>query len=59
MSRIYTKWKCKKCKHKFSKYVSFGHPDKDFVFEWVCGHCGYINKLKVKAMPHHWWDYCL
>lgn len=54
MSRIYTKWKCKKCKHKFSKYVSFGHPDKDFVFEWGCGHCGYINKLKVKAMPHRW-----
>lgn len=54
MSRIFTKWKCENCKEQFDRYVSFGHPDKDFVYEWQCGKCGYVNKLKVKAWPRFW-----
>ena len=55
MSRIFTEWKCKKCKHIINKYVSFGHPDNDFVYKWQCEKCGHINELKVKAWPRFWW----
>ena len=54
MSRIFTKWKCKKCKHKFERYVSFGHPPQSFIHEWQCEKCGHINQLKVKAWPRCW-----
>lgn len=54
MSRIFTEWKCKKCKHKFQRYVSFGHPTRSFVYEWECEKCGHVNTLKVKAWPRFW-----
>lgn len=51
MSRIFTFWKCEHCGEEFQKYISFGHPDKDFVFKWKCGKCEHVNELLVKAMP--------
>ena len=55
MSRIFTEWKCENCMHEVHKYISFGHPDKDFDFKWKCEKCEHINVLHVKAMPR--WDW--
>lgn len=49
MSRIICFWKCTKCDSEFHQYVSFGHPDKDFIFKWVCPECKSTNELKVEA----------
>lgn len=54
MSRICTQWKCEKCGKEFHTYVSFGHPEKDFVYKWQCGECNHVNEFLVKAMPRFW-----
>lgn len=51
MSRIIPFWKCEKCNYEFYQYVSFGHPDEDFIFKWVCPECKSTNELKVEAFP--------
>lgn len=57
MSRIFTEWKCDNCESEFHQYISFGHPDEDFDFEWQCDECGYVNVLHVKALPRWiWWS---
>ena len=50
MSVIITEWKCEKCSKEFYKYISFGHPDKDFDFEWKCGECGHINIRHIHSL---------
>lgn len=52
MSRIFKEWHCDHCGASFQYYVSFGHPDEDFVFKWKCNKCDGVNELRVKAMPH-------
>ena len=54
MSVIITEWKCENCKKELHKYITFGHPDKEFDFEWECGECGHMNIRNIPAMPR-WW----
>ena len=60
MSRIFKEWKCVHCGTSFQYYVSFGHPDDDFIFKWKCRECGKANELLVKAMPrdesYYWYN---
>lgn len=52
MSRIITYEKCDKCGKEYPDiYISFGHPDKDFVWKWQCDECEHINKRVIKAFP--------
>lgn len=52
ISKIITHEKCDKCKKEYKDiYVSFGHPDEDFIWEWECGECGHINERLIKAFP--------
>jgi len=57
MSRIVTEFKCEHCKEIIKAYVSFGHPEKDFIYTWICGKCRGENKMKIKAMPHDYGGY--
>lgn len=51
LSRIIRSVKCKNCGKQYNDfYRSFGHPDEDFVWEWIC-ECGHINKKLIKAWP--------
>lgn len=52
MSRIITNFKCDHCGKEYNTYISFGHPDNDFVWKWKCDKCNKVNKYLVEAMPH-------
>ena len=50
MSRIITYLKCDKCGKERNIYISFGHPDEDFTWNWKC-ECGHVNEKLIEAMP--------
>lgn len=54
MSRIITSLTCEKCGKQYDRYISFGHPDKDFDWQWKC-QCEHINTLHIKALPMRGW----
>jgi hypothetical protein len=52
MSRIFRELVCEHCKQEYKDlWISFGHPEKDFQYEWQCEKCAKQNILEVKAMP--------
>ena len=52
MSQIITYLKCDKCGKEYKDiYISLGHPDEDFIWNWKCKCCGCKNKKLVKAFP--------
>lgn len=52
MSRIITHEQCDKCKKEYKNiYISFGHPQKDFEWRWMCTECGCENKRIIRAIP--------
>ena len=53
MSRIIFYLKCDHCGKEYDNlFISFGHPENDFVYEWKCEECGGINEYLVKALPY-------
>ena len=55
MSRIVTFLKCDHCEKEYDTYISFGHPNEDFVWSWQCKECSGVNDYLVKALPRWWW----
>lgn len=52
MSRIITSLKCAHCQsERKNLYISFGHPEHDFDWEWTCQKCGNQNVEKIAALP--------
>ena len=52
MSRIITYEKCDKCGKEYNDfYISFGHPDEDFIWKWKCEECDNVNERLIEAMP--------
>lgn len=53
MSQIITYLKCDHCGKEYKDiYVSFGHPEKDFVWKWKCDSCKHVNEKLIKAWSH-------
>lgn len=58
MSQIITYLKCEHCGKEYKDiYISFGHPEKDFVWKWKCTGCKYVNKRLIKALPRRDLDF--
>lgn len=53
MSVIIHKLACENCKQEFNGYWSFGHPEKEFDWNWECGECKHINIYHV--LPYFEW----
>lgn len=52
MSRIIYSLKCKYCEAEVKNiYISFGHPNTDFIWEWKCKECGKINEELIEKLP--------
>lgn len=53
LSQIITYLKCDHCGKEYKDiYISFGHPEEDFVWKWKCTGCEHVNKRLIKAWPH-------
>jgi hypothetical protein len=53
MSYIINHLQCEHCKNKFNTYISFGHPEKCFVWTWICEKCGQENTEEI----HSYFDF--
>ena len=52
MSKIITYEKCDKCNKEYKDiYISFGHPNEDFIWKWECSECGNVNERLIEALP--------
>lgn len=61
MSRIITYRKCEKCGKEYNNYISFGHPDEDFIWKWECVECNHVNEILIEKLPEWFgiWDFFL
>ena len=51
MSRFIDKMTCKHCGYVWRGLISFGHPDKDFDYRWVCEECGKESTERIEKLP--------
>lgn len=52
MSIIITHLQCEHCEYEYKDiYISFGHPDEEFDWDWKCQECGEVNTYHVGAWP--------
>jgi len=52
MSQIYMNRKCKHCNEMVNdSYISFGHPNVAFIWNWKCDKCEGVNEVLTYSMP--------